>query len=270
MATLLFNPILFCTNGTFLDSIVDILCNTNGIFTVSAKRDIRDIYTRMHRDLNKHQYVIYPLPGNIIYNKLDPTLLKDPTTHNFYAGHDLPVWLNDPSIAKHKILVLSQDPRRNAQEMRGKQIGISTPFGLHSITWRSHRSKGLVHYLCDKLINKFGDEVCVYYTDIYKFRKTEPAKLDINNLGRYQSVLCQEIKLFKPTIVLLMGSKAKGAFNNISCDVLLKDLHPHIIETPHPNARVIDNKWGRFEMEKFDVESKIDKIYTEIDEIINS
>ena len=267
MATLRINPIQFCTNGTFLDSIVDILCNTNGIFTVSAKRDIRDIYTKMHRDFIKPQYVIYSLSRNVI-NGLNATLLNDPITNKIYAGHDLPVWLNDPSIAKHRILVLSQDPRRNAKEMSGKQIGISTPFGLHSMTWRSHRSKGLVHYLFDKLINKFGDEVCVYYTDIYKFRKTEPAQLDINNLGRYQSVLCQEIILFKPTIVLLMGSKAKDAFNNISCDVL-KELHPHIIDTPHPNARVIDNKWGRFEMEKFDVESKIDKIYTEIDEIIN-
>lgn len=269
MPILNINSSLFCPNAHYLDSVVNILCNTSGIFDVSAKSVVKVIYDDMRQNINNiHHRLIHPLPGSFVQNGINGSLLKH--YNNYYAGHDLPVWLNDPSIAKHKILVLSQDPRRNAQEMRGKQIGISTPFGLHSITWRSHRSKGLVHYLFDKLINKFGDEVCVYYTDIYKFRKTEPAKLDINNLGRYQSVLCQEIKLFKPTIVLLMGSKAKDAFNNISCDVLLKDLHPHIIETPHPNARVIDNKWGRFEMEKFDVESKIDKIYTEIDEIINS
>lgn len=267
MPNLIINQNQFCPNDQFLDLVVDILCNPKGIFDVLAKNPIKDIYDDMRQKINCNQYCIYPLPGSSVQNGINNSLLI--SNGRYYAGHDLPVWLNNPSIAKHKILVLSQDPRRNDKEMTGKEIGISTPFGLHSMKWRSNRSKGLVHYLFDKLQNKYGDEVCVYYTDIYKFRKTEPAQLDIKNLGRYQSVLCLEIESFKPTIMLLMGNEAQKAFDHISCDVL-KTSHPQIIKTPHPNARVIDNKWGRFEMEKFDVESKIDKIYTEIDEIINS
>lgn len=266
MPILKIKPNIFCPNGTFLGNVVDILCNPQGIFDVSAKCSVKDIYNDMSQKINCYQYCIYPLPGRSVQNGINNTLLI--SNGRYYAGHDLPVWLNDPSKAKHRILVLSQDPRRNDKEMLGKEIGISTPFGLHSMMWRSHRSKGLVHYLFDKLINNFGDEVCVYYTDIYKFRKTEPARLDNNNLGRYQSILCQEIEFFNPTVILLMGNEAKSALNNISCDVL-KDLHPHIIETPHPNARVKDGKWGRFEIEKFDAASKIDKIYSEIDNIIN-
>ena len=179
MPNLIINQNQFCPNDQFLDLVVDILCNPKGIFDVLAKNPIKDIYDDMRQKINCNQYCIYPLPGSSVQNGINNSLLI--SNGRYYAGHDLPVWLNNPSIAKHKILVLSQDPRRNDKEMTGKEIGISTPFGLHSMKWRSNRSKGLVHYLFDKLQNKYGDEVCVYYTDIYKFRKTEPAQLDIKN-----------------------------------------------------------------------------------------
>ena len=260
MATLQFNPILFCTNGTFLDSIVDILCNTNGIFTVSAKRDIRDIYTKMHRDLNKHQYAIYPLSGNVI-NGLNTTLLEDPTTQKIYAGHDLPVWLNDPSQSIHRLLVVSQDPRRNVDEMKNKEIGISTPFGLHSMEWRSVKSQGLIHWVVVKLFNEsgFGNSLSVYYTDVYKFRgvddksKKIKSSLDKKNSQIYYEIFKKEKDLFDPTIVLLMGDKAEEAYYSV-CPRSSKD-----VKVPH-QAPTANGKWKEY-LEEPTSDNKIEYIY---------
>lgn len=247
MATLLFNPILFCTNGTFLDSIVDILCNTNGIFTVSAKRDIKDIYTKMRSDFDKPQYVIYPLSGNVI-NGLNTTLLEDPTTQKIYAGHDLPVWLNDPSQSIHRLLVVSQDPRRNVDEMKNKEIGISTPFGLHSIEWRSDMSRGLIHWVVVKLFNEseFKNSLSVYYTDVYKFRGVDDksnnidSTLDKKNSDIYYKIFNNEIDLFNPTVILLMGDEAKEAYHRVCGD---SDKDKEVV-IPHPSPSA-NNKWSK-------------------------
>lgn len=249
MVSLLFNPILFCTNGTFLDGIVDILCNIDGIFKVLAKRDIRDIYSKMHRDLNKHQYVIYPLPGNIVNNRLNPTLLEDPTTHKYYAGHDLPVWLNDPKKAEHRILIISQDPRRNKNEMldknigNKKEIGISTPFGLHSEKWRSAKSRGLIHWVAEELIKEYKDTVSIYYTDVYKFRGADGKQLGLESVldernykPFYEDVIKREIDIFDPTVILLMGGKAQEAYYKVFPKT------DKVIETDHPSPQ--NRRWN--------------------------
>ena len=249
MITLQINSIQFCTNGTFLDSIVDILCNTNSIFNVSAKRDIRDIYTKMHRDLNKHQYVIYPLPGYVVNNRLNPTLLEDPTTHKYYAGHDLPVWLNDPKKAEHRILIISQDPRRNKNEMLDKntgnkmEIGISTPFGLHSEKWRSAKSRGLIHWVAEELIKEYKETVSIYYTDVYKFRGADDKQLGLNSdidernyKPFYEDIIKREIELFDPTVILLMGGQAQEAYYKVSQKT------DKVIETDHPSPQ--NRRWN--------------------------
>lgn len=54
----------------------------------------------------------------------------------------------------------------------------------------------------------------VYYTDIYKLRGVGPkSKLDKNNIKKtYQGLFIDEMKIFKPDIVLLMGNSAQSAF----------------------------------------------------------
>lgn len=268
MATLRFNSIQFCTNGTFLDSIIDILCNTNGIFTVSAKRDIKDIYTKMRSDFDEPQYVIYPLSGNVI-NGLNTTLLEDPTTQKIYAGHDLPVWLNDPSQSIHRLLVVSQDPRRNVDEMKNKEIGISTPFGLHSMEWRSDMSRGLIHWVVVKLFNEseFKNSLSVYYTDVYKFRGVDDksnnidSTLDKKNSDIYYKIFNNEIDLFNPTVILLMGDEAKEAYHRVCGD---SDKDKEVV-IPHPSPSA-NNKWSKIFNEfktniKCTPDNKIEYIY---------
>lgn len=192
---------------------------------------------------------------------------------NLYAGHDLPVWLNDPYKAKYKVLVLSQDPRRNKDEMQNVEIGISTPFGLHSAKWRSNRNKGLVHWLFKELIEEYDEELSVYYTDLYKLRgvdvrNVQKSKLDSPNLGYYKCILKKEIELFDPNIIFLMGKKAQQSFNTIKDDIAIKNVVP----VPHPNARAQKGKckWGEYEIPDFTFKSKLDIYKTAIKEHLKS
>lgn len=264
MPILRINRDMFCPNTQFLGQVVDILCNSYGIFDVSAKEPVKKIYDNMRQNININQYFIYSPCGILVQNGINDKLLK--SNGRYYAGHDLPVWLNDPSEAKHRILVVSQDPRRNDQEMGNGtyEIGISTPFGLHSMQWRSNKTKGFVHWLFDKLLKECHDNMCVYYTDVYKFRGVGPKSvLDTPNFNIYKDILRQEIDLFKPNVVLLMGTEAQNTYKKAITT-------PAVIKAPHPNARVKDKKyWGEYEMNKFDTDSKIEKIINEIKQKLN-
>lgn len=257
----------FCP-GTFQERCIDILCeDAKGLFTQEAKAYIKDIYETMRNDIDKDDYPIYPIPGTFLNSKIDTKLItKD---GNLYAGHDLPVWLNDPDKAIYKVLVLSQDPRRNNNEMKDMGIGISTPFGLHSAKWRSNRNRGMVHWLFKELIDEYGDKLSVYYTDLYKLRGVDvkdvsKSKLDSNNLEYYKCILKEEIKLFRPNVIFLMGKKAQQSFDTIKDDIDIDSVHESPV--PHPNARVYTKNgkrlWGKFTKDDFTVETKID-IYKE-------
>lgn len=256
MAVLIINC-LFCPNSSFLDKVLDILCdNRTGVFINGQPgllKDLRDIYDKMRDDINIPQYVIcplYPLNSSNLNPKINPTNLSN--GNNICAGHDLPVWLNDPDpdtdTESCRIMVLSQDPKRTGP-MRLNTIDISSPFGLHSRNWRSNLTRGLIHYAMVQLIDENkekGIETSVYYTDIYKLRKVEPAKTDTTNYFiSYNDILCKEICLFQPTIIVTLGSDARNALNDINCPCF-KSLNPAIVNLPHPNARYDKNKkmWG--------------------------
>lgn len=259
----------FCPNSTFLDNVLDILCdNVTGVFNNGQPgllKDLRDIYDKMRNDINNPQYVIYPLPSSCLNPNIDPTNLLN--RNNICAGHDLPVWLNDPA-APCRIMVLSQDPRRSDVESLDDTIGISSPFGLHSRIWRSNLTKGFIHYAMVQLIDqnkKKGIETSVYYTDIYKLRKVEPAKTDTLNSTSYNNILCKEICLFKPTIIVTLGDDAKKSLNKINCPCL-KQLNPKIVNLPHPNARY-DKKnktWGNLKLADNKAATKIAEIKKQI------
>lgn len=271
MTLLINNPNSFCLNSQFLAGCIDILCGSDGIFDVSCQSELNGTYIAMRQNINVDSYTICPLAGTHI-NQSNVRLGSLCKNGKVYAGHDLPVWLNDPMEAKRRIMVLSQDPRRNDKEMQNGtlEIGLSTPFGLHSKIWRSHRQRGMVHWLAKDLIEKYGQEVSIYYTDIYKFRGVDCGEkktlhLDTNNKKRYMEVLCKEIDLFRPTIILLMGKEAQNTFQGIG-----GTLPPNCtrIDTPHPNARKqqrsVKAYWGNWEMNDFTVDSKINRIREEI------
>lgn len=269
MASLIINQ-SFCEPSGFLDKCLDILCASKGIFKANSKTVLKDVYDDMRTNLNSSQYIIYPVRGSIVSTTVNKgTISKN---NMIYAGHDFPVWLNDPTFAKYRVMVVSQDPRRNDQEMGDctYEVGISTPFGLHSMSWRSNKTKGFVHWLFDKLLAEYGPQMSVYYTDVYKFRGVGPKSvLDTSNFDVYKDILRQEIELFEPNVVLLMGNEAQEAYNGVM-NTVTTAIKPAVIETPHPNARIKDKKyWGKYEMAKFDIDSKIEIIINEIKQKLN-
>ncbi len=117
----------FCPNLGFLNKVLNILCDSGGIFKATTKQVLLDVYNDMRNCLNNPSYIIYPLSSNYLGNKVNTKALHD-VNNKFSVGHDIPVWLNDPGKANHRILILSQDPRRNKKEMIDMEIGLSTPF----------------------------------------------------------------------------------------------------------------------------------------------
>lgn len=257
MAQLIINNNEFCAGQKFKDQIIDILYKH--LFVPGT--DLEKIYDEMTvkiKDPDKKIIKLYPLDGNRISNKLNKQLLL---RNGFvYAGHDLPVWRNDPDQAKIKIMVITQDPRRSAVEMTANGmdttsdwISISTPFGLHSLTYRSHKNKGLVHYLFNDLQEELKnykynpEDLSIYYTDIYKFRGVAPAKnsnepkdvKDNLNIKIYIDVLKCEIETYKPNIILLMGNDAQKAWDKISNDF---NTNIPTLRTPHPSPNA-NGKW---------------------------
>lgn len=215
------------------------------MYTYIFEREVclNAIYDNMKKHINEdcnNKFIkLYPLYGKPL--KESNIKLDNLSNQNLiYAGLDLPVWQNDPKNAKIRIMVISQDPRRSNKEMeqndmeRPPVISISTPFGLHSKKWRSHKSKGLVHYLFDDLKKDYRnnpEELSIYYTDIYKLRGVESVLIDAANYDVYKEVLIKEMELFSPNVILLLGNAAQNAWckNEYSPE--------HVICVPHPNAR---------------------------------
>ena len=261
----------FCPKPNFLDKVVDILCDPkDGIFD-NAQNNLKNIYDDMRVNINKPSQPnpTYPLP-NVLQGSVNTSLLVDPNG-NLTAGHDLPVWLNEPCTAERRILVLSQDPKRSVPQT--SPITISSPFGLHSLKWRSSLTKGIIPYafveLIDEVKEEKGIDICAYFTDIYKLRKTEPSDLDINNVCRYKEILCQEIRNFNPHIVVLLGNEAASAFYIMSC-CCNHEKPKKIITLPHPNARYnkTNGTWGNIKIPNAKARTKIDKIKEIIKKVI--
>lgn len=256
---LLINNNEFCAGEDFKGSIIDILCNH--LFKQGAKAKLENTYDEMARGINvegdKKIIQLYPLDGTLIRDELkNPSIQRG---DKVYAGHDLPVWRNDPDLAEIKIMVITQDPRRSDNEMTKNGINpnddcisISTPFGLHSQTYRSHKNRGLVHYLFNDLqdeLKKYNytpEKLSIYYTDIYKFRGVASEDLDTENRDVYIEVLSCEIQRFDPNVILLMGKKAQDAWKTIynsNPTIINSSNKPKILPTPHPNARRVT--WGK-------------------------
>ena len=241
MTPLIINENDFCAGDDFKKRIIDVLYK----YFFKQKAGLETIYDEMKKEINADSNLkikLYPVGGESL-NKL--ALQHIQTNNSIYAGHDLPVWLNDPQSSDIRIMVISQDPRRNEKEMKENNmptsnvISISTPFGLHFKNWRSHKSKGLVHYLFDDMKNMFcNKKLGIYYTDIYKFRGVDSEDLDTSNLNVYINVLSCEIQLFKPDVILLMGKEAQDAWKTIN-PAINDTSKTKFIETPHPNARSI-------------------------------
>ncbi len=272
----------FCPNKSFRDKIIKLLV---GKLFKNKIPELNSIYDAMTRDINKPHYILYPIYGDPLYPHINKGNLRYPQTgakqFNVWAGHDLPVWIGDPDEADIKLMIVSQNPRRNAGEMQSCGLGqtdgisISTPFGLHSYEWRSNADKGLIHYVVCDLLSAHPD-MSIYYTDIYKLcgvddKKPKPDK---NNIGIYQGIFIDEMNLFDPDIVLLMGKDAQNAFNTVfngaTTSGQVKTTSGKVINVvcvPHPSG-VASGTWKKIVSCPITAKAKKDYIVTQVESAI--
>lgn len=216
-------PNLFCLYSHFENQVIGIL--NKHLFskpitplsnTSSAITSIHDIYEDMRStcdfpDIDKK----YMIDGSCVaVNRVGLT-----TQGHIYAGHDLPIWINDPDSADCKIMIVGQDPRRTPAEMYDyncptmDQITISSPFGMHM---RYHRRKintipKLVLGLID-CASEHNKKMSVYLTDLYKMRGVDPSGINAINIQTYLDVLKEEITLFNPCVIILLGKQVMNDF----------------------------------------------------------
>lgn len=215
----------FCNNSSRLrDGIIRIISNyllPTGNISYNGNHNgdcfypsnLEEWYSHMAKYLNggpgKHKegYI-----GDCISKEIDRSLLEDANT-GIVAGIDTPVWIGNPN-ADTRIMIVSQDPRRSLNEMAGHSqcISLSSPFGWHDIGWRSNGNTGLLPQICWEIVEKQKENICFYFTDLYKFRKANTAgkkdnsTVDQKNEERYLDIINKEIKVFSPTHIVLMGS----------------------------------------------------------------
>lgn len=240
------NKDCFCNNDSGLrESIFRIISQDllpAGDISYKGKRNegcfypsnLEEWYSHMDDKLNVHLkpgehkegYI-----GDCISKDIDHSLLADANT-DIVAGLDTPVWIGNPN-ADTRIMIVSQDPRRNKKEMAEHSpcISLSSPFGWHDIGWRSNGNTGLLPQICWEIVKKQKENICFYFTDLYKFRKANTAdkkdnstadKKDNstvdknkNNKEHYLNIINKEIEVFSPTHIVLMGSAV--------CNTLLYD-----------------------------------------------
>ncbi len=216
----------FCPHYTFEKIVEEILhrhiLNRGFLYdrnmTGKLLKSVLEVYKDMRIHINIPKALnLYFTSGGVLKSSLNPSYLTD-QSYGIYAGLDLPIWLNDPSTATKKIMVIGQDPRRNDKEMQNTPncIALSTPFGFHSHSWRIS-NKGLIHQVFVDIINNYyqnnGSNLCVYFTDFYKFRKAEgsKSKIDTPNIDVYYDTLSCEICNFQPDVIIPVGCKTASA-----------------------------------------------------------
>ena len=281
----------FCGDKNFRTKIIEII---NGIFPDNKveyptykqiknpsyyyPKSISERYTDMIENIDekvhttKEAYIKGDLKSDDNL-KFDYQLLN--LDNEILAGLDLPVWisnclLSDGTLGKDeiiKIMFVSQDPRRNFEEMGPHHncISLSSPFGWHDIEWRSKGNVGLIPKLCYQFLIRFKDKVCFYFTDFYKLRrfdlnlyakpkssdknydeknykyieqtselnknKVKNTKLDQNNKEAYKILLQREIDNFKPNFIICIGTEVG---NVVVEDITSKN---NSIVIPHPSGR---------------------------------
>ena len=232
-------PCTFCDPGkSFEKDLEDILCST--LFTSAAQQPISEIYDDMRVNVNSAiKPKLYPLPASL----LSSAVIRNGLTNangKVFAGHDLPIWLNNPETADVRIMIVGQNPYRDDETMKANNcngLGISTPWGIHSLTWRKGILRGLLFHVAMELIDMCaakGKTLSVYITDAYKLCKVDTTAADTANANLYKDILEKEIELVNPDIIIPVGDAAQNMIPKSN----------RVLNLPHPNARPAT--WKRY------------------------
>ena len=181
-------------------------------------------------DVTRYSDALLELPISApIWNAEWMNILANPC-----VGHDLPIWMSGKKpICGRRVMIISQDPLRTGHG-KGKLL-LSTPFGFHSSDYRNERlmmklayelmfKYGCVLYLTDfmKVYNREPMEIkngkisgdcrgCVHYAECMKSKSLiagNKKNIKKNFIKRYKECLHEEIKLFNPNVVLILGRDA--------------------------------------------------------------
>lgn len=127
-----------------------------------------------------------------------------------YLGHDVPIWYNSVEGNK-RIMIVSQDPRR---DIASNNLFLSSPFGLHCRDYRECNGE-VMQTIVDEIL-KNGHSV--YLTDFYKAFTLDPNKKDKKSIdllsgfvGQFKDILDEEIRLYKPNLIICFGNDATNA-----------------------------------------------------------
>ena len=249
-------PNIFCPDSQFEVQIVSLLSRylfnnriSSLVGTTTSINTIHDIYKDMRLycdcpDIDKN----YMLDGSSINTSVNKNRLLE--RGFFYAGHDLPVWINSQEINEVlktdcRIMILGRDPRRKPYEMyemnpTQDQTSVYSPFGMHC---RLHRRKTQeIPYLTNEIIRcatSCNKTVSVYITDFYKFKRTNGSVMDILNKRLYNAVYQDEIATFMPHVIILLGKdvmKAVGLPLSTPYFSIQKKGNQFYLPIPHPSG----------------------------------
>lgn len=146
---------------------------------------------------------------------------------------DLPTWFN-LSSSKVNIILLSQDPMPRSEWYDDCRDAVcSSPFGLHSKTWREKGNGG--GRIWGLIKNLISNNIGVYLTDLRKFyfrtaddkRKYIAATADIENL--YRKLLKAEISVINPSLIVTLGNQSTQALK----ELLHGDIELPMLNLPH-------------------------------------
>lgn len=255
-------PNSFCPNSQFEKLIVELLNKHLFSSPIVLFQNISSTITSIH-DIYEDMKKICDFPDIDKKYMVDGSCLKVnsiglTTQGHIYAGHDLPIWINDPDSTDCKIMIIGRDSGRLPRDMyemkpTRDQITIYSPFGMHS---RYHRRKTqIIPKIVFSLLNH--SKACekrtsVYITDFYKFRKVDPTGVDKDNTAIYESFLNDEITQLKPNVIILLGKtvlsvchNALGISNSLPYFIpKMRNNGIYVILIPHPsgsNNREIKN-----------------------------
>ena len=195
---------------------------------------------------------------------------KGLTNNSFvYVGHDLPVWIGNSKIETDsidcKIMIVGRDPGRKPYDMYQmrplcNQITICSPFGMHS---RYHRRKMMVipHMVNEILKCATGCDktATVYITDYYKLKLTNSTAINTTNKQYYNAVYADEIRHFKPNVVILLGKTVMNVLGIPPNAPYFQIYNGKYLPIPHPsgnNGNVI-KKWKETDHETKDFFAKM-------------
>ncbi len=202
-------------------------------FKVTDTDEIFNIYNAFRDNFygTSNPQRIEGIDRKIMFPKTDQKeILEKFFDSNYQIGIDLPVFIKPIINSEKSILIIAEDPLRDANTQY-PDIIVSTPFGTHLECLREKKLKhywGITKALLDMGYN-------IYITDIKKvwiknqYQKKVAVKGDF--LQNFNRSLELELALIDPELIITYGNEAYKSL--LELNIFKKQKHVHF---PHPTG----------------------------------